>query len=103
MLGNQILKVQQSLKSQSVTPGTNIISNSISNTGTSHMTSIASTNTGTMVVNSNQNINPNAPKTVVLGSTGQTIRVQSPQVQVQAQGSGQGQSMVLGTTVKVRY
>ncbi|XP_055380378.1 nuclear factor related to kappa-B-binding protein [Condylostylus longicornis] len=120
MLGNQILKVAQSPNVRQ-TVAANIISSSINNrtntlSGTNTLTSIASTNSGTMVVNSSntvvagisQNTGGIQNKTVVLGSTGQPIRVQSGQIQTVAIGNSnnssgiqqQNQQIILGHPIK---
>lgn len=101
VLGNQIIKVQQAvpLKSQNTTPVSNIISNTISsvNSNAPHLGTLSVTNS------SNSNLSTIGPKTVVLGSTGQTLRVQpSTNVNVQtACSSSQAQPLLLGTAVKV--
>ncbi|XP_055857608.1 nuclear factor related to kappa-B-binding protein isoform X2 [Episyrphus balteatus] len=93
MMGNQILKVQQStpLKQGAVAATT------------TPLTTIASTNTGTVVVNSNSVLNhQNMPtKTVVLGSTGQAIRVQTPSQMhgVNVSGSVGGLKNVTSTSI----
>lgn len=84
-MGNQIIKVHQStaMKQQQ---------QSHLATSVSPHTTIASTNTGTVVVSSSSGnlLNHQTGKTVILNSSGQAIRLQGQQIQQQHNSTNKG-------------